>query len=212
MPLNPVPSDQIATIVTSLAMHTQPDLGPPAMSALKLVRWPNPDLEEYRALYRAVGAPWLWFSRLVMPDSELAAIIGSPGVVIHAATRRDGTAVGLLELDYRDAGLCELSFFGLIPAMTGRGVGGWLMQHALRLAWRDGISRVWVHTCTLDHPSALGFYQRHGFRPFARAVETFADPRLTGLLPRDSAPHVPLLGEFPVGHNTGRQADKTEPG
>ena len=195
MPLVPVPSDQIATIVTSLEMHQRPDLGLPAMSALKLVHWPKPDLAAYRALYRAVGAPWLWFSRLVMPDADLAAILHAPGVTIHAATRRDGTAVGILELDYREPGQCELSFFGVTPEMTGRGVGGWLMQHALRLAWRDGITRVWVHTCTLDHPSALGFYQRHGFRAYARAIETFADPRLTGLLPRDSAPHVPLFGE-----------------
>ena len=194
MPLTPVPPDQIATIVTSLEMHERPVLGQPAMSALKLVRWPEPDLDAYRSLYRAVGTPWLWFSRLVMPDAELAAILSSADVTVHAATRRDGTPVGILELDYRVAGQCELSFFGLTPGMTGRGIGGWLMQHALRLAWRDGVNRVWVHTCTLDHPSALGFYQRHGFRPYARAVETFADPRLTGHLPRDCAPHIPLFG------------------
>ena len=198
MPLVPVPPDQIATIVTSLEMHERPALGPPAMSALKLTRWAEPDLDRYRSLYLAVGTPWLWFSRLIMPDAELAAIIGSADVMVHAATRRDGTPVGILELDFRAAGQCELSFFGLIPEMTGRGVGGWLMQHALRLAWRDGISRVWVHTCTLDHPSALGFYQRHGFRAHTRSVETFADPRLTGHLPRDCAPHVPLFGESAI--------------
>jgi GNAT superfamily N-acetyltransferase len=201
MSLIPVPNDQIATIVTSLEMYARPALGSPAMSALKLVHWKEPDLDRYRSLYHAVGTPWLWFSRLVMPDAELAAIIGSPDVTVHAATRRDGTPVGILELDFRVAGQCELSFFGLTPDMTGRGVGGWLMQHALRLAWRDGITRVWVHTCTLDHPAALGFYQRHGFRAYARAVETFADPRLTGHLPRDSAPHVPLFDEGPVGDN-----------
>ncbi len=194
MSLTPVPAGQIATIVTSLEMHKRPAPGAPAMSALKLERWRDPDLDRYRELYRAVGTPWLWFSRLVMADADLAAILGSPDVTVHAACRRDGTAVGILELDYRVAGECELSFFGLTPDMTGRGVGGWLMQHALRLAWREGIERVWVHTCTLDHPSALAFYQRHGFTPYARAIETFVDPRLTGHLPRDCAPHVPLLG------------------
>jgi hypothetical protein len=52
---------------------------------------------------------------------------------------------------------------------------------------------MWVHTCTLDHPGALGFYRRNGFAPFARAIETFADPRLLGILPRDAAPHAPLI-------------------
>ena len=129
-----------------------------------------------------------------MSDEELRAIIHAPDVAVHAATRRDGTPVGILELDFRATHETELSFFGLIPEMTGRGFGSWLMAHALRLAWRPDTRRVWVHTCTLDHPGALGFYQHHGFRPFARAVETFADPRLAGLLPRTAAPQVPLLG------------------
>jgi hypothetical protein len=50
-----------------------------------------------------------------------------------------------------------------------------------------------VHTCTLDHPSALGFYRAQGFTPFARAIETFDDPRLTGILPREAATQIPLL-------------------
>jgi ribosomal protein S18 acetylase RimI-like enzyme len=52
---------------------------------------------------------------------------------------------------------------------------------------------VWVHTCTLDHPSALGFYRRHGFTAIGRAVETFTDPRVLGVLPMDAAPQIPLL-------------------
>jgi hypothetical protein len=50
-----------------------------------------------------------------------------------------------------------------------------------------------VHTCTLDHPAALGFYRRHGFTPYRRSLETFPDPRLLGLLPADAAPQVPCL-------------------
>ena len=67
------------------------------------------------------------------------------------------------------------------------------MAETLARAWRPGITRVWVHTCTLDHPSALGFYRAQGFTAIARTVETFADPRITGLLPVDAAPQIPLL-------------------
>lgn len=194
MPLTPIANDQIAAIVTSLEMTERPAPQAPMRAPLKLERWMDADLDRYRALFRAVGAPWLWFSRLMLDDAALSAIVRSPDVQVHAATRRDGTPVGLLELDFRESGQTELAFFGLIPAMTGRGLGHWLMVHALRLAWTPATRRVWVHTCTLDSPGALGFYQRHGFRPFARAVETFADPRLAGLLPRDAAPQVPRLG------------------
>jgi hypothetical protein len=52
---------------------------------------------------------------------------------------------------------------------------------------------VTVHTCTLDHPNALGFYLRSGFTPYARSVEIADDPRLHGVLPRSAAPHVPVM-------------------
>ena len=69
-----------------------------------------------------------------------------------------------------------------------------LMAQALAFAWRKDVERLWVHTCTLDHPTALGFYRRHGFVPYKRTIETFPDPRLLGVLPADAAPHIPCLG------------------
>jgi GNAT superfamily N-acetyltransferase len=193
MGLTPVPPGQIATIVTSLEMLAPPKPQPAPPSPFQLVRWPSPDPAKYRALFRRVGEPWLWFSRLVMSDAELGAIIGDPAVEIFAVTDRAGIEIGILELDFRQAGEAELSFFGLVPELAGKGHGRWLMARALALCWRPGVSRVWVHSCTLDHPSALGFYRAQGFMPFATAIETFADPRLAGVLPRGAAPHVPLL-------------------
>lgn len=193
MALTIVPPGEIATIVTSLHMPIRPAPRPLPASPLRLVRWEAPRLDPYRALFRRVGAPWLWFSRLVMADAALAAILGDPGIEVHAVADRQGIEVGLLELDFRAEATCELSFLGLVPELAGKGHGKWLMGHALGLAWRRGIMRVWVHTCTLDHPNALGFYRKAGFAPFGIAVETFADPRLTGHLPRDAAPHVPLI-------------------
>jgi hypothetical protein len=67
------------------------------------------------------------------------------------------------------------------------------MAEALLRAWRPGIERLTVNTCTLDHPSALNFYRAQGFVPIRRTVETFADPRVAGLLPADVAPHIPPL-------------------
>ena len=68
-----------------------------------------------------------------------------------------------------------------------------MMAQALAMAWRKDVSRVWVHTCTLDHPSALGFYRASGFTAISRTIETFADPRATGALSADAAPQVPLF-------------------
>jgi len=195
--LIPVKPGEVATIVTSLEMLERPRPRPLPESPLRLIRWEAPSPEKYRALFRRVGEPWLWFSRLVMEETRLTAIIHDPDIEIYAVADPRGIEIGLLELDFRTAtqgaATCELSYFGLVPELTGQGHGRWLMAQALLRAWRRDVTRVWVHTCTLDHPSALGFYRASGFMPFRRAVETFADPRLTGHLPRAVAPHVPLL-------------------
>jgi GNAT superfamily N-acetyltransferase len=193
MSLTSVPAGQIATIVTSLEMLAKPSPRPLPPSDFRLDRWRDPASERYRTLFRRVGAPWLWFSRLVMDDARLAAITHAPTTELYAVTDRQGIELGMLELDFAHEGTCELAYFGLVPELAGKGVGRWLMAHALALAWRPGVSRVWVHTCTLDHPRALGFYRASGFTPFATAVEIFADPRLAGLLPRDAAPQIPLI-------------------
>ena len=194
MGLTAVPADQVATVVTTLEMRTRPPLRPLPPSPLRLERWAAPDPGKYRALFRRVGEPWLWYSRLVMDDARLLPIIQDERVEVFAAVDRAGVEVGMLELDLRREGETELSYFGLVPELAGQGHGRWLMAQALALAWRAGTGRVWLHTCTLDHPRALGFYRAQGFAATGRTVETFPDPRLLGVLPREAAPHVPLLG------------------
>lgn len=186
-----LPPGKVAAVVTYLEMRQPaPRIAPPAGS------WTfepiGADLDRYRALYRRVGEPWLWFSRLAIPESELRAILGSPDVEA-LALRRAGEDIGLLELDFRRAGECELSFLGLIPAAIGTGAGPVLAQAAIERAFARPIRRFWLHTCTLDHPGAVGFYIRAGFTPYKRAIEIADDPRLAGHLPRSAAPQAPPI-------------------
>ena len=191
MSLEQLPGGQLAALVTYLEM-TEPPNEPAPRGTLQLRRT-KPDVEDYRALFLKVGSPWLWFSRLAMTDAELAAIVRNPQVELFEVTAVEAV-VGMLELDFRVPGECEIAFVGLVPSLTGEGHGRWLLGEAVHRAWRDGITRVHVHTCTLDHPAALGAYRRAGFRPYKRAIERFTDPRIAGILPADSAPQVPLLG------------------
>jgi GNAT superfamily N-acetyltransferase len=191
MSIDPLPAGQLAAVVTYLEM-TEPPAEPPPPSSLQLRRI-RPTLEDYRALFRKIGAPWLWFSRLATTDDDLESVIGDPGVELFEVAAVEAV-VGMLELDFRQAGECEIAFVGLVPSLTGEGHGHWLLGEAVRLAWREGVTRVYVHTCTLDHPAALAAYRRAGFVPYKRAIERFTDPRLTGTLPADAAPQVPLLG------------------
>jgi len=187
-----VPDGELAAVVTYLEMLEPPATEVPP-STLQLRHVASPAADQYRALFRKVGSPWLWFSRLVMDDDQLEAIIRDPGVELFEVAAVEAV-VGMIELDFREAGECELAFIGLVPGLAGQGHGRWLLAEAIQRAWRDGVTRVHVHTCSLDHPAALSAYRRAGFTPYRRAVECFPDPRLLGHLPRDCAPQVPLLG------------------
>ena len=184
-----VPRGQVAAVVTYLEMRERPVPRPVPASSLRLERWEAVDPERYRALFRRVGEKWLWFSRLAMDDATLMAKVAE----VHAVLDEAGREAGLLELDFRVDGECLLRFLGLVPELAGQGHGRWLFAQALALAWRPGVERVRVHTCSLDHPAALPAYLRAGFKACSRAFESFPDPRLAGLLPRDAAPQVPLL-------------------
>ena len=188
-----VADTDLAAVVTFLEMHDKPAVVVPS-SPLTLRRIGKPDAAAYRELFRLVGAPWLWFSRLIMDDAALASIIQDPGVELFAVEDEQGRVAGMLELDFREPNECELSFIGFVPDLAGKGHGRWLLSEAVRRAWRDDVKRVHVHTCSLDHPAALSAYRRAGFTAYRRAIERFPDPRLLGILPRDCAPQVPLLG------------------
>ena len=190
----PVPDGLLASIVTSLEMTkphaaTAVDRGEFGIELL-----PCPDLDRYRDLYRRIGSHWLWSWRLAMSAADLAAIVHD-GLVEIRMLRRGGLDEGLLELDFRREGECELKLFGVTPDLVGTGAGRWLMNRALEIVWQRPVGRFWVHTCSMDHPRALEFYMRSGFTPFRRHVEIEIDPRLTGLLPQTAAPHVAIIGK-----------------
>jgi GNAT superfamily N-acetyltransferase len=188
-----LPAGKLANVVTCLEMHARPAVrnDPPGVAA-SLIRMPEPDVTWYRKLFVRVGAEYLWFSRLALSDAELAAVTCDPKIEVYAV-REDGEDAGLLELDFRVAGECEIVFFAMVDSHIGRGTGRWLMNRAIERAWSQPIRRLWVHTCSLDHPGAVSFYVRSGFKPYKRQIEISDDPRLCGLLPLECAPAVPLI-------------------
>lgn len=185
-----LPPGKIAAIVTFLEMLQQPAL--PSQIKVQLRPILNSGLEDYRALYRAVGEDWLWESRLRMSDERLSAILHHPANELFSAMSGD-VEVGIVELDRRKADDVEITFFGLKPQGIGQGLGSAMMTEALRRAWQDDTRRVWLHTCTLDHPGAIGFYRHCGFIPYRRAIDVFDDPRTKGHIDASAAPQFPII-------------------
>ena len=190
-----VPPGKVAAVVTYLQMFQRsPNRPSPSGESWTLKEAEFPALEDYRLFFRRVGQDWLWFSRLKLSDDELSGILDHPRYETYVLAV-NGENLGLLELDFRCEGEAEISFFGLSSEMLGRGAGRWLMNRALEIAWSRPIRRLWLHTCTFDHPGAVPFYVRSGFQPYHRQVEITDDPRINGLLPETAAPHVPLISK-----------------
>ncbi len=169
----------IDVTITHLEATSPPGPARPPMPALKLamLRVDRISVPYFRYLYAEIGRDWIWHERRLLDDATLAARFADLGVQVHVL-HVAGEPGGYVELDMRRLPAeAELAFFGLRGALTGRGVGRWLLDWAMREMWRAEPRRLYVNTCTLDHPAALPLYQKLGFRPFAQERKTILDPR-----------------------------------
>ena len=152
-----------------------PDWAEPAT----IVRAERPTISFYRYLYNTVGADWDWYERRRLSDEALAAIVHDHAVEVFVLHVR-GVPAGYVELDRRVEGEVEIAYFGLVPDYIGRGLGPCLLGWALERAWSYGPRRVWLHTCSLDHPKALSVYRRAGLEVYDRRAlpveTTLLDP------------------------------------
>ena len=166
-----VPAGKIAAVVTHLEMTARPAPRPDPAGAWTLRRVEMPALDWFRDLYRRVGEEWLWFSRMRMPDAELAAIIHrrwwKSYALDHAS--HEGRDEGLLELDFREAGQCEIVFFGVTAKLIGSGAGRWLMNRALELAWSRPIARRLAAHLHLRSSGRAGVLSALGLSPVPAA-------------------------------------------
>lgn len=174
----------IETVITHLEMREAPRLPHRPLPAGKVafLHAEKPTISFYRYLYETVGGPWLWWERCAMSDAELAAIVHDDYVEVYVLYV-NGVPAGYGELDRREMPAIELAFFGLIPDFIGHGLGPTLLQWMIEQAWTHEPDVLTVHTCTLDHPRALGLYQKLGFSPVRQETEVIDDPRAKGIVP-----------------------------
>jgi GNAT superfamily N-acetyltransferase len=160
---------RVPTVVTFLELLSRPSALPPAQPKVKLaiVRAERPPVHFYRYLYDAVGHDYKWVDRKKLSDAALAEIVQDPRVELYVLYV-EGAPAGMAELDFREDGIGQLAYFGLIPEFLGRRLGFFFLYHASLNAWSRPISKLLVNTCTLDHPRALPLYQRVGFVPYSR--------------------------------------------
>lgn len=188
----PLPQGRLATLTTYLRAEIPARAAIPSLPMpFRLERLKGADVARYRALFRAVGEPWLWFGHLEKTEAQIAALLDDPAYECYALA--GGRDAGLLSLDFRDKERAWLDYFGLVPGAIGEGLGRGLIRMGFAYAAARKCPALHVHTCTFDHPKALAFYMKNGFMPYERAIECFDDPRIIGLLPREAAPWLPIV-------------------
>jgi GNAT superfamily N-acetyltransferase len=155
-----------------LEMTTPEQLRPVRINCphLRVVRAELPYPPFNRFLYEVVGNAWAWTDKSTWSEQQWVDYVCRPELQTWVAYH-SGTPAGYFELEKRNESV-EIVYFGLLPQFIGQGMGGYLLTCAVEQAWRMspqrvcGHGRVWVHTCTLDHPSALSNYRARGFRVF----------------------------------------------
>lgn len=125
----------------------------------------RPSAEYNRFLYTAVGGDWYWTDRLPWTYQQWQDLVDRPEFQTWVAYV-SGSPAGYFELEAQSGGNVEITSFGLLSAYIGQGLGGHLLTVAIEKAWLIGSSRVWLHTCSLDHPSALANYRARGFQVY----------------------------------------------
>lgn len=122
----------------------------------------------YRYLYVEVGRLYHWQDRLVWTEAQFREWLAGPSTIWLLTVH--GAPAAFFELRGHPDGSQEIAYFGVLPEYQGRGLGKYLLTEAVRRAWAAGPGRVWLHTCTLDHPGALPNYLKRGFRKVGEEV------------------------------------------
>ena len=160
----------IEVVRTYLGLPSLADLRPSSAPelAVRLERLVPCPVDRWRALYAQIGAPWHWHDRDAWEDERVRRHLARAEVQVYQLVidtdSGPTTTAGFLELERHQDGATEIVYLGIDRTVFGRGIGGWLLTEAVRLAFADGANRVWLHTCTLDGPAALPNYQRRGFQ------------------------------------------------
>ena len=121
-------------------------------------------------LYQLIGEQWEWVDKLSLSDNEWEAYVESPDLRTWVAYY-EGAIAGYFELNTNESGDTEIAYFGLAPNFIGKGLGGYLLSQAISNAWEIAeTKRVWVHTCSLDHDSALSNYKARGLKLYKQKI------------------------------------------
>ena len=133
-----------------------------------LIKKIKPDFQLNKFFYKQVGKKHRWIDRLSWTDEKWINFISNKNLETYVISETEDL-IGFFELLYNpNLNETEISYFGLLEEYIGKGIGGYALSEAIKKAFEKKIKRVWLHTCTLDHPNALKNYIARGMRVFRK--------------------------------------------
>jgi len=146
-----------------LEMQSKNDFKPTKLPADgKVVKQEIASANLNRFFYIKVGEKWQWTDRIKWNLEDWSEWVNRDSISTWILFVKDKPA-GYFELNTQ-ANDVEIAHFGLLPIFIGKGLGGGFLSIAIEKAWEQNKKRVWVHTCSLDHPNALNNYKDRGFK------------------------------------------------
>ena len=125
-----------------------------------------PDFQLNKFFYKQIGRKHRWIDRLVWEDKKWIDFVENPRVKTYVL-KDSNNLVGYYEtISDLENNNSEIAYFGILEEFFGKKCGGYLLSEAIAKLFEDGMSRVWLHTCSLDHDNALKNYLARGMKIF----------------------------------------------
>ena len=117
--------------------------------------------------YKQIGKRHQWVDRLIWQDNDWLKYISNENLRTYIL-KKENDLVGYFELIFNNYD-CEIAYFGILEEFIGKGYGGFLLSEALKIGFKRA-KRIWVHTCSLDHPNAIENYKSRGMKIFKTEI------------------------------------------
>ena len=131
---------------------------------IEKVNPPNFQLNKF--FYKKIGKKHRWTDRLIWSDKKWIDYLENTSVNTYIL-KQNKDLIGYFEqIFYKDQLDCEIAYFGILEEYIGKKLGGYLLSEAIKISFKIGSKRIWVHTCSLDHKNALQNYLSRGMKIF----------------------------------------------
>jgi len=125
-----------------------------------------PDFQINKFFYKQIGNDYRWTDRLVWDNQKWINYIEDQKVKTYVLQDKENIIGYCEQIFHFEQKNCEIAYFGILKEYYGKKYGGFLLSESIKNLFKDGIERVWVHTCSLDHEYALKNYQTRGMKIF----------------------------------------------